>query len=113
MAHSTLLTIHRPTDAHLAEVITAMRTLGSPTVRVVDCGDYLMALEGSHRIAACKVLGIAPDLVVLSQDDLVDADSLDWQDLQSGESYTAGELAAEAYSPQAVPYSISHDGVIV
>jgi hypothetical protein len=87
-----------------------MRVRGAPTVRVVDCGDYLMALEGVHRIAAAAELGVAPELLVLEQDELVNASSLDWQDLQAGENYTAGELAGEAYSPSCEIYTLDERG---
>jgi len=96
----------------LAGVIDQMRTLGAPSIRVVDCGDYLMALEGTHRIAAAAELGMAPELIVLDQDDLVEADSLDWQDLRAGQKYTAGELAGEAFSPSAGSYHIDANGTL-
>jgi hypothetical protein len=54
-----------------------MLALGAPTIRVVDCGDYHMAIEGCHRLMAAAKLGLAPTLIVLPQDQLVDADSLD------------------------------------
>ena len=94
----TVYTVHGIEPRKLARVTEEMRTLGAPTVRVVDCGDYMQAIEGTHRLHAAAELGIAPRLVVLAQGDLVDGDSLDWQDLQPGERYTAGELAGEAHS---------------
>lgn len=109
----TLFTIHAVDPSKLKGVVEKMRQLGAPTLRVVDCGDYLMALEGVHRIAASAELGVAPDLIVLDQNDLVDADSLDWQDLQRGEQYTAGELAGEAYSPSCGIYRLETDGTVV
>lgn len=108
----TLYTIHAVDADKLAGVIAEMRTLGAPKIRVVDCSDYYMALEGTHRLAACAVLGITPEFDVFAQDDLIDADSLDWQDLQPGQQYTAGELAGEAYSPSAGSYAINDDGTI-
>lgn len=109
---TTLFTIHDVDADKLEGVIAEMKVLGAPTIRVVDCGDYLMALEGTRRIAAAAQLGIAPNLEVLEQDDLVEADSLDWQDLCKGEKYTAGELAGEAYSPSCGIYRIADDGVV-
>jgi hypothetical protein len=103
---TTLYTIHGHNDAKVQRVITDMVALGAPTIRVVDCGDHYMALEGCHRLEAASRLGVAPTLVVFEQDDLVDANSLDWPDLQAGESYTASELAAEAYSAGAGCYKI-------
>lgn len=109
---TTLYTIHAVDQAKLAGVVAEMAALGSPTIRVVDCGDYLMALEGVHRIAAAAQLGVPLTIEYLDQDDLVAADSLDWQDLQSGESYTAGELASEAYSPSCGIYRLSDDDTV-
>lgn len=108
----TLFTIHAVNESKLQNVIAEMRVLGAPKIRVVDCGDYLMALEGTHRIAAAAALGIAPVLDILEQDELIDADSLDWQDLRNGETYTAGELAAEAYSPSCGIYEVETDGTV-
>lgn len=108
----TLYTIHDVDRSRLSGVVAEMVTLGSPRIRVVDCGDYLMALEGVHRIAAAAQLGMALDLVILGQEDLVAADSLDWQDLRAGESYTAGELAGEAYSPSCGIYRLRDDGTV-
>lgn len=109
---TTLYTIHAVDQAKLAGVVSEMRVLGAPTIRVVDCGDYLMALEGVHRIAAAAQLGIALDLDILGQDDMVAADSLDWQDLQRGEDYTAGELAGESYSPSCGIYRLNDDDTV-
>jgi len=36
-----------------------------PPVPVVDLGDYFQALDGSHRIAACKHLGREPELAII------------------------------------------------
>lgn len=105
----TILTPHRPQTDKLACVTTEMRRLGAPSIRVVDCGDHYMALEGCHRIAAAAATETPVDLIVLEQDDMVEADSLDWQDLQPGETYTAGELAGEAYSPQSAVYQYDGD----
>lgn len=109
---ATLYTIHAVDKAKLQGVIAEMGTLGSPKIRAVNCGDYLMALEGTHRIAAAAKLGVALDLVILEQDEMVAADSLDWQDLCAGESYTAGELAGEAFSPSAGIYRLNTDNTV-
>lgn len=109
---TTLYTIHAVDQDKLTGVIAEMQQMGSPTIRVVDCGDYLMAIEGVHRIAAAAKLGVALDLDILDQEEMVAADSLDWQDLQAGESYTAGELAGEAYSPSCGIYRINDDDTV-
>lgn len=104
--------MHAVDRAKLAQVIEQMALRGSPTLRVVDCGDYLMALEGVHRIAAAACLGVALDLQCLAQDDPVDADSLDWQDLPRGETFAAGALAFEAYSPKCGIYRLNADNTV-
>lgn len=105
----TLYTIHNTDATKLQEVIAEMRILGSPTIRVVECGDYLMALEGTHRISAASILCFPVNLVLLEQEDVVEADTLDWQDLEPGASYTAGMLAGEAFNPKSGTYHLQDD----
>lgn len=100
--------IHKPNATHLAEVTTQMQALGVPSIRVVDCGDHYMALEGSHRLAAAAALGIQPDFEVFAQDEIIDITKFDWFDRANwaGETYPAGEVAGELFaSTQAVAYS--------
>ena len=52
--------LNHTTANHLAAVTAEMETLGAPTIRVVDCGDHYIALEGSHRLAAAHALGLEP-----------------------------------------------------
>jgi len=101
--------IHAPTPDKLADVIEQMRSLGAPTIRVVNCGDFYMALEGSHRLAAAAELGLVPELVIYEQDDEIDVTEHDWYDSANwtGERYTAGEVAGELYSVRAVDYQFS------
>lgn len=108
---TTLYTIHGHSEAKVEAVMADMANLGAPSIRVVDCGDHYMALEGVHRLEAAARLGIAPNLIVLEQDDLVEADSLDWPDLARGESYTAGDLAGEVSGDQRGCYKIE-DGLL-
>ena len=106
-----IYTIHSPHPDHLVEVVGEMRSLGSPAIRVVDCGDYYAAIEGCHRIEAARLLGLPISLDILDQDDLVDADSLDIPNLMAGETYTAGEIAGECYHPGAGCYDIDDKGI--
>lgn len=93
---TTVYAIHGTDADHLADVVAEMRELGAPTIRTVDCSDFLMALEGSHRLAAAAELGLTPSFVVLDQDEVVDLSTLDIDTYNlSGDSYTAGELAGE------------------
>lgn len=83
--------------AHLAEVKAAMAALGAPTIRAIDGGDQLIAIEGSHRLRAAEELGIAVNVILVGDDDTVDLDTLDWDDngwfderLVSGADFIAG-----------------------
>lgn len=104
---TTIYAIHGTDADKLAGVVAEMETLGAPTIRVVDCGDHYMALEGSHRLAAAHELGLDPVLVIHDQDDIIDISEFDWFDACNwdGTEYAAGEVAGEVFSPrQAVPY---------
>jgi len=89
-----------------------MRVLGATTIRVVDCGDHYMAIEGVHRLAAAAELGIAPNLTILKQDDMVEADSLDRQHFQAGEIRTAGEIAEKLRGMRNSVLTIEHNGTV-
>ncbi len=110
--HSTIYTIHGHNDAKVQAVMVEMAKLGAPIIRVVDLGDSYMAIEGTHRLEAACRLGIAPELIVLEQSDMVEADSLDIDGLQAGESYTAGEIAGELESQGSGCYRIEYDGTL-
>lgn len=109
----TLYTIHGHNEHKVLRVMTEMQTLGAPTIRVVDCGDHYIAIEGTHRLEAAARLGIAPNLVVLEQGDLVPASSLDCIDhLNQAECYAAGEIASELYSVGSGCYMIEDEGML-
>jgi hypothetical protein len=104
---TTIYAIHAPEADRLDDVIEQMKALGAPTIEVVDCGDHYMALEGSHRLAAARELGIAPILVVHEQEDIIDIRRFDWSEEMTfaDDNYSAGEIAGELFSPtQAVSY---------
>jgi hypothetical protein len=105
---TTIYAIHKPEADKLAQVIGEMRQLGAPTIEVVECGDYYQALEGSHRLAAAAALGLAPNLVVHEQDDILDITRFDWFEAGNWDDtrYPAGEVAGELFSAfQAIAYS--------
>jgi ABC-type glycerol-3-phosphate transport system substrate-binding protein len=105
---TTIYAIHAPVDAHLASVIEEMRVLGAPMIRAIDCGDYLMAIEGSHRLAAAAALELTPVFEIIAQDEEIDISGYDWFEAQNwdGHIYQAGEVAGELFSPRdAVVYS--------
>jgi len=49
-------------QAKLDAVISEMQVLGAPTIKAVDCGEYFVALEGSHRIRAAAALGLSVEI---------------------------------------------------
>lgn len=65
---------------HLAAVQGQMSKMGSPTIRAIDGGDHLIAIEGSHRIMAAVALGLPVAIQILDEDDNIDLDTLDWDD---------------------------------
>lgn len=48
----------------LEKVIKEMKTLGAPVIRVVydDVNDVFIATEGCHRLRACEILSIIPEI---------------------------------------------------
>jgi len=112
MTMQSLYLINGTDPAKLAAVKAEMAIMGSPTVRVVDCGDHYMAIEGCHRLMAAAELGIAPRLTVLAQDDMVAADSLDIDGFAAGETYTAGEVAGELRGTYNPVLKINYDGTL-
>lgn len=107
-----LFTIHCVAQEKLTRVIAEMRALGPPCIRVVNCGDFYMAIEGTHRIAAAEALGVAPLWYVLEQDDLVDSSSLDLDYLFGGVMYRAADLVDEVYSTHNGAYLIGQNGTL-
>jgi len=104
---TTIYTIHAPEIEKLELVKAQMATLGAPTIRVVDCGDYYMALEGCHRVAAAHDLDITPEWVTFEQDEVLDITEFDWYDPANWAEtvYPAGEVAGELYSRNSCAYS--------
>ena len=103
----TVYAIHAPEDDKLAAVVSEMKNLGAPSIKVINCGDYYMALEGSHRLAAAAALEINPVFDVIEQDEEISIKDFDWFEAQNWDRtvYEAGEVAGELFSPsQAVDY---------
>ena len=98
----TIYAIHAPESKKLEQVKAQMAVLGVPAIRVVDCGDYFMALEGSHRLAAAHALGIEPELVIFEQDEIIDISGYDWYEhgCWAETNYAAGEVAGELFCAQ-------------
>lgn len=64
----SLLHNHYDKD-RLVKITDEMKILGAPTIRVYDCGfeGIYQAIEGCHRLRACEILGITPNLVELDK----------------------------------------------
>jgi hypothetical protein len=71
MTHNYIYTAHSPLDNHLDSVQKEMILMGSPKIRVLDSGDFYIALEGVHRLNSAKNLGITPILEILKGDDII------------------------------------------
>jgi hypothetical protein len=110
MAPTTLRLVHPISEEHLEQVMTTMRQLGAPTIPVVDCGDYYMALDGSHRATAAARSGIAPELDVWPAEKLVTADDLS-TDFFEGEKI-AGWIAEQFCGPHNPVLDINSDGTL-
>lgn len=98
-----ILTINDVEEPHLTKVKEQMVKLGSPTIRVVDCGDYLQAIEGCHRLRAACELGLKVDFDILDQEEIVQMSTLDLEDMLSDE-LPAGEIAGELHSNAGASY---------
>lgn len=79
-------------ENHLREVMTEMKKLGAPTIRVYHVmGDLYQAIEGCHRLRAAEKLEITPNIIVLNADTLrSDVDDLDYEDGEMPEESTIG-----------------------
>ena len=53
---------------HLNEVISEMKIMGEPTTRAYYTGEQYIAIEGSHRLAACNLLGMTPNIIEINED---------------------------------------------
>ncbi len=65
----------------LEKVVEEMKTLGTPKIRVFDLGfdNLVQAIEGCHRLRACEILEIEPELEYLDGDTmLADLDDIDY-----------------------------------
>ena len=110
--HKALYLIDGVDPEKLEAAKAEIRVLGAPTIRVVDCGDHYMAIEGVHRLAAAAELGVAPNLAILKQDDKVEPDSLDKDYFQTGEIHTAGEIAEKLHAMRNSVLTIEPNGTL-
>ena len=114
--HRYLMSIHGiKSQGHLEKVMGEMQELGAPIIRVVDCGDTYFALEGTHKLRAACLLGLAPTLEVVGEQDQVD---LTWMDIRDNfpdgtVAMPAGEIVAALRDPYGNGcYRIEDDGLL-
>lgn len=79
---TTIVTINAPDADHLVAVMDEMRDRGAPVIRAIrdETQGVILALEGSHRLAAAKALGIVPVLRLLADDDMITCDEIGYDD---------------------------------
>lgn len=108
MSRQTIYAINAPINSHLDMVVTEMALLGAPVVRAVNCGDFWVAIEGSHRIAAAHKLGLPVMVAEVQESDEID--SHDLEDLPLG--CTASEIMEYMFrgTPEAA-YSVEIEEV--
>lgn len=79
---TTIVLLHNHFDqAKLDAVVEEMKVLGAPTIRCYDLGfdGLTQAIEGCHRLRACAILDIEPELVYLDPETrLEEVDGLDF-----------------------------------
>jgi hypothetical protein len=71
---TTIIAPHQADPKKLADVVTEMSTLGSPSIAAYWDGEKYIALEGSHRIAAAAQLGLPVAIVEYDGDDEIEHD---------------------------------------
>lgn len=77
---TTIILVNDINSGHLAAVKTLMAGLGSPTIRAINGGDHLIAIEGSHRLRGAEELDIPVNIEIIDEDGIIDLDTLDWDD---------------------------------
>ena len=92
-----IIAINATDPTHLAEVMEAMRELGTPVIRAVWMEVYgaWVALEGSHRLAAAAELGIFPEIEQVQYDEVTPLEDLGCDD--SGDGFTLADICDGAY----------------
>lgn len=73
-----ILTLHEYDADRVTQVMENMKTLGSPVIRAVNCGDHYQAIEGTHRLISAARLGLPIVIDEIDPDETIDADTLDW-----------------------------------
>lgn len=100
-----IVAINNPDPRHLTDVVAAMRKLGAPTIKAVwmECWDRWVALEGSHRLAAARTLGLEPQIEEIEYNDTATLADLGCDD--SGEGCTVTDICDSAWDPRRPVYT--------
>jgi len=101
---TTIVTINHPEAKHLSAVKADMMKLGAPLIRAIrdDAQGVIIALEGSHRLAAAHDLGITPVLRILGDNDMISCDDIGYDDMGwfDGEPARAVDIRNRIGQPQ-------------
>ena len=100
---ATVITINQTDADHLARVTAEMQVRGAPAIRCIrdEAQGVILALEGSHRLAAAKALGIAPVFVFAADDDMLTCAEIGYDDMGwfDGEPARAADIRDRIASP--------------
>ncbi|WP_234053631.1 MULTISPECIES: hypothetical protein [unclassified Xanthobacter] len=77
-----IVTINDVDPAYLEEVKAEMKTRGAPLLRAIldETQGVIVALEGSHRIAAALDLGLVPTMQLVDEEDQLSCQELGYDD---------------------------------
>ena len=102
-----ILIANKTDESHLEKVMTAMQTLGAPTVKAAwdECYGMWVALEGSHRIVAAQRLGLMPIIDEIPAEDEEDRElEIASLGLDNDFGGTLGEFIDRAYQNPIVSF---------
>lgn len=107
--------LHQPRAAHLAAVTHLMRGLGAPLIRVVDCTDFWVAIEGTHRLRAACDLGVVPQFLVHEPNELITVANMDIADMfpDGTVQLPAHEVAQYCVGPGGSAYEVAANGTLI
>jgi hypothetical protein len=72
MTTTTIILVNKIDTGRLEEIKSEMAVLGSPTVRAFEACGYLVAIEGSHRLAAAAEIGLPVHIERIDTDEYGD-----------------------------------------
>ena len=83
-------------EQHLSKIVEEMKKLGTPTIKAVwvEAYDHYAALEGCHRLRACELLGMIPEIEEIEYSD----DTLESLGLDCKNGVTISEICDGSYN---------------